>query len=53
MAMLAPLSNASGRQHGYLRRTVHDVLGVHRWVAATSSRRHHRGSLLSYLDAYL
>jgi hypothetical protein len=35
------------------RRTVHDVLGVHGWVAVTSSGCHHRGSLLGSLDAYL
>jgi hypothetical protein len=50
MVMLAPRSNASGRQHGCPRLA---VLSVHGWVAATSSRRHHRGSLLGYLDAYL
>jgi hypothetical protein len=51
--MLAPRSNASGRHHRCSRRAVHDILGVHGWVAATSSRHHHRGSLLGYLDAYL
>jgi hypothetical protein len=51
--MLAPRSNASGRQHSCPRRAVHDALGVHGWVAVTSFGRHHRGSLLGYLDAYL
>jgi hypothetical protein len=53
MAMLAPRSNAYGRQHGYSRHAVHDVLGVDGWVAATSSGRHHRGSLHGSLDACL
>jgi hypothetical protein len=53
MAMLAPRSNAYGRQHGCSRHAVHDILGVHRWVAATSSRHHHRGSLHGSLDACL
>jgi hypothetical protein len=53
MATMAPRSNASGRQHGCPRHAVNDVLGVHGWVAATSSGRHHLGSLLGYLDAYL
>jgi hypothetical protein len=53
MAMLAPRSNASGRQHGCPRLTVHAVLGVHGWVAATSSGSQHRGSLLGCLHAYL
>jgi hypothetical protein len=53
MVMLAPRSNASGRHHRCSRCAVHDVLGLHGWVAATSSGRHHRGSLLGYLDAYL
>jgi hypothetical protein len=44
MSMLAPRSNAYGRQHGCSRHAVHDVLGVHGWVVATSSERHHRGS---------
>jgi hypothetical protein len=35
------------------RRTVHDVLGAHGRVVAMSSGRHHRGSLLDSLDAYL
>jgi hypothetical protein len=43
--VLAPRSNAYGGQHGCSRHDVHDVLGVHGWVAATSSRRHHSGSL--------
>jgi hypothetical protein len=51
--MLAPRSNASGRQHGCPRRAVHAVLGVHGWVAATSSGSQHRGSLLGCLHAYL
>jgi hypothetical protein len=50
MPMLAPRSNASGRQHGCPR---HAVLGVHGWVAATSFGLQHRGSLLGYLQAYL
>jgi hypothetical protein len=51
--MLAPRSNASGRQHGYPCRAVYAVLGVRGWVAATSSGRQHRGSLLGCLHAYL
>jgi hypothetical protein len=47
--MLAPRSNASGRQHGCPRRAVHTVLGIHGWVAATSSGSQHRGSLLGCL----
>jgi hypothetical protein len=35
------------------RHAVHDVLSVHGWVAATSSGRHHHGSLLGSLDASL
>jgi hypothetical protein len=35
------------------RHSVHDVIGVHGWVAAMSSGCHHRGSLLGSLDAYL
>jgi hypothetical protein len=35
------------------RQAVHDLLGVHGWVAVTSYGRHHRGSLLSSLNAYL
>jgi hypothetical protein len=53
LAMLAPRSNASGRQHGFPRRAVHNVLGVHGWVVAMSSGRHHCGSLLGYFNAYL
>jgi hypothetical protein len=53
MEMVVPRSNASGRQHSCSRHAVHDVLGVHGWVAATSSRRHHRGSLHGSLDACL
>jgi hypothetical protein len=53
MAMLPPRSNASGSQHDCSRHTIHDVLGVHGWVAAMSSGHHHRGSLLGSLDAYL
>jgi hypothetical protein len=53
MVMMAPRSNASGRQHGCPRRVVHVVISVHGWVAATSSGRQHRGSLLGYLHAYL
>jgi hypothetical protein len=51
--MLAPRSNAYGLQHGCSRHAVHDVLGIHGWVAATSSRRHHRGSLHCSVDAWL
>jgi hypothetical protein len=53
MVMLAPRSNAYGRQHGCCRHAVHNVLGVHRWVAATNSGRHHRGYLHDSLDACL
>jgi hypothetical protein len=45
MAMLAPRSNAYGRQHDCSRHAIHDVLGVHGWVATTSFGCHHRGSL--------
>jgi hypothetical protein len=38
-------SSAYGRQHDCSRLPIHDVLGVHGWVAVTSSGRHHRGSL--------
>jgi hypothetical protein len=51
MAMLAPRSNVYGHQHSYSHHAVHDVLGVHGWVAATSSGRHHRSSLHGSLDA--
>jgi hypothetical protein len=50
MAMLAPRSNAYGCQHGS---SSHGFLGVHGWVAAMSSGRHHRGSLHDSLDACL
>jgi hypothetical protein len=50
MEMAVPRSNAYGRQHGCSHHVVHDVLGVHGWVAATSSGRHHRGSLHGSLD---
>jgi hypothetical protein len=53
MAMLAPRSNASIHQHCCPRRAVHAVLGVHVWVAATSSGSQHYGSLLGCLHAYL
>jgi hypothetical protein len=53
MVMLAPRSNAYGRQHGCSRHAVHDVLGVQGWVAAMSSGRHHRGYLHGSLDACL
>jgi hypothetical protein len=53
MEIVVPRSNAYGRQHGCSRHAVHDVLGVHGWVAATSSRRHHRSSLHGSLDACL
>jgi hypothetical protein len=53
MAMLAPRSNAYDCQHGCSRHVVHDVFGVHGWVAATSSERHHRGFLHDSLDACL
>jgi hypothetical protein len=49
MARLAPRSNASGRQYGCPRRA---ILGVHGWVAVTSSGRQHRGSLLGYLHSH-
>jgi hypothetical protein len=45
MVMLAPRSNVYGRRYGCSRHAVHDVLGVHRCVATTSSGRHHHGSL--------
>jgi hypothetical protein len=53
MEMAVPRSNAYGRQHGCSRHADHDVLGVHGWVAAMSSGRHHRGSLHGSLDACL
>jgi hypothetical protein len=53
MAMLASRSNAYGRQHGCSRHAVHEVLGIHVWVAATSSGRHHRGSLHGSLHGSL
>jgi hypothetical protein len=51
--MAVPRSNASGRQHDCSRHAVHDFLGVHRWVAATSSGCHHRGSLHGSHDTCL
>jgi hypothetical protein len=45
-----------GGEDGVMRyscRAVHNILGVHGWVAAPSSGRHHRGFLLGSLDAYL
>jgi hypothetical protein len=50
--MLAPRSYASGRQHGCPRRAVHAILGIHGWVAATSSGSQHRGSLLGCLHGH-
>jgi hypothetical protein len=51
--MLAPRSNAYGRQHGCSCHAIHGVLGAHGWVAAMSSGRHHHGSLNGSLDACL
>jgi hypothetical protein len=53
MEMSVPRSNAYGRQPGCSRHTVHDVLGVHGWVAVTSSGRHNRGFLHGSLDVCL
>jgi hypothetical protein len=53
MAMLTPRSDADGRQHSCSRHAVLNVLGIHGWVAVTSSGRHHRGSLQGSLDAFL
>jgi hypothetical protein len=53
MAVLAPRSYASGRQHGCPRRAIHAVLGIHGWMATTSSGSQHCGSLLGCLHAYL
>jgi hypothetical protein len=53
MEMVAPRSNATGRQHDCSRHAIHDFLGGHGWVVATSSGRHHHGFLLGSLDAYL
>jgi hypothetical protein len=39
MEMAVPRSNAYGLYHGCSRHAVHDVLSVHGWVAAASSRR--------------